>query len=108
MRVVLDGGDCQLGLESTIVACLDGKVQLLRPGSVTLSQLRARGRRGADARPRRRPPRVPGSGGAHYAPTTPLSVVPTGELEALVAELTEAGQRIAVLAQHPPLRHLSV
>jgi hypothetical protein len=29
--------------------------------------------------------------------------VPSGELEALVAELTEAGQRIAVLAQHPPL-----
>jgi L-threonylcarbamoyladenylate synthase len=39
VRVVLDGGDCKLGLESTIVACLDGQVQLLRPGSVTLSQL---------------------------------------------------------------------
>jgi L-threonylcarbamoyladenylate synthase len=48
-------------------------------------------------------PRVPGSGGAHYAPSTPLSVVSSGELEALVAELTEAGQRVAVLALHPPL-----
>ena len=34
VRVVLDGGDCKLGLESTIVACLDGKVRLLRPGSI--------------------------------------------------------------------------
>src|SRR5580692_12440440 len=39
VRIVLDGGDCKLGLESPIVACLDGKVQLLRPGAVTLSQL---------------------------------------------------------------------
>src|SRR5579872_6076756 len=37
--VILDGGECKLGLESTIVACLDGAVRLLRPGSVTLSQL---------------------------------------------------------------------
>src|SRR6202046_3148356 len=39
VRVVLDGGDCRLGLESTIVACLEGKVQLLRPGAITLSEL---------------------------------------------------------------------
>src|SRR5580658_6776177 len=40
VRVVLDGGDCKLGLESTIVACLDGQVRVLRPGSITVSQLR--------------------------------------------------------------------
>ena len=36
VRVVLDGGECKLGLESTIVACLDGQVRLLRPGSITV------------------------------------------------------------------------
>jgi L-threonylcarbamoyladenylate synthase len=102
VRVVLDGGDCRLGLESTIVACLDGKVQLLRPGAVTLSELeRVVGEVVTETSPQT--PRVPGSGGAHYAPNTPLTVVPSGELEALVAELTDGGQRIAVLAQHPPL-----
>jgi len=102
VRVVLDGGECRLGLESTIVACLDGKVQLLRPGSVTLSELeRVVGEVSTETTAQS--PRVPGSGGAHYAPSTPLSVVPSGELEALVAELTEAGQRVAVLALHPPL-----
>jgi L-threonylcarbamoyladenylate synthase len=100
VRVVLDGGDCRLGLESTIVACLDGKVQLLRPGSVTLSELVVGE---VLTETSAQTPRVPGSGGAHYAPSTPLAVVPTGELESLVSELTEAGQRIAVLAQHPPL-----
>ena len=102
VRVVLDGGDCRLGLESTIVACLDGKVQLLRPGAITLSELeRVVGE--VVTEPSAQSPRVPGSSGAHYAPTTPLSVVPGGELEELVASLTQGGQRIGVLALQPPL-----
>jgi L-threonylcarbamoyladenylate synthase len=102
VRVVLDGGECRLGLESTIVACLDGKVQLLRPGAVTLSQLeRVVGEVVTETSAQT--PRVPGSAGAHYAPMTPLSVVPSGELEGLVAELTQGGLRVAVLALHPPL-----
>src|SRR5256885_9916361 len=39
-RVILDGGECQIGLESTIVSFEDGGVRLLRPGSVTATQLR--------------------------------------------------------------------
>jgi len=102
VRVVLDGGDCKFGLESTIVACLDGQVQLLRPGSVTLSQLEqvvgaVQTERTAHT------PRVPGSGGAHYAPVTPLSVVASDQLEQQVALLTDAGVRVGVLAQHPPM-----
>src|ERR1700674_759218 len=70
VRVVLDGGECRLGLESTIVACLDGKVQLLRPGAVTLSQLeRVVGEVVTETSAQT--PRVPGSAGAHYAPMTP-------------------------------------
>ena len=38
VRVILDGGDCMLGLESTIVACLDGKVQLLAAVSKDLEK----------------------------------------------------------------------
>jgi L-threonylcarbamoyladenylate synthase len=103
VRLVLDGGECKLGLESTIVACLNGNVQLLRPGAVTLSQLERVV--GGEVLTQSTAPtvRVPGSAGAHYAPTTPLSVIPSEELEALVASLTEGGLRVAVLAQHPPL-----
>ena len=67
VKVVLDGGECQVGLESTIVSCLDGDVRLLRPGAVTLGQLRkvvGEVQIGAD----RSAPRVPGSMAAHYAP----------------------------------------
>src|SRR5208282_60744 len=41
VRVVLDGGECHIGLESTIVAFEGPTVRLLRPGSVTAAQIRA-------------------------------------------------------------------
>jgi L-threonylcarbamoyladenylate synthase len=103
VKVILDGGECQVGLESTIVSCLDGAVRLLRPGSVTLGQLRGivgDVQIGADTSS----PRVPGSAAAHYAPTTPLTIVPGGELDALADSLSDGGQRIAVLAQRLPLK----
>src|SRR5579863_6152744 len=40
VKVILDGGECQIGLESTIVALEGSKVRLLRPGAVTASQIR--------------------------------------------------------------------
>ena len=103
VKVILDGGECQLGLESTIVSCLDGEVRLLRPGSITLGQLRGVVGEvliGGD----KAAPRVPGSNASHYAPSTPLTIVPGGELDALAGSLSEGGQRIAVLAQRLPLK----
>jgi L-threonylcarbamoyladenylate synthase len=47
---------------------------------------------------------VPGSTAAHYAPGTPVAIVSGGELDVLAAGLSEGGQRIAVLAQRPPLK----
>jgi L-threonylcarbamoyladenylate synthase len=103
VKVILDGGECQVGLESTIVSCLDEQVRLLRPGSITLGSLRATVGEvliGADSAA----PRVPGSLAAHYAPATPLTIVPGGEIDALAESLSEGGQRIAVLAQRLPLK----
>jgi L-threonylcarbamoyladenylate synthase len=109
VRVILDGGECRLGLESTIVACLDGSVRLLRPGLITLSQLRgAVGE--VQSGPNADAPRTPGSTRAHYAPRTPLRLVAGGLIERQAAELAASGQRIGVLAQRPPLgsyRHVT-
>ncbi|HVO00208.1 MAG TPA: L-threonylcarbamoyladenylate synthase [Steroidobacteraceae bacterium] len=102
VRVVLDGGECKVGLESTIVACVNGEVRLLRPGHITLSQLRqVVGEVGSG--PAGNTPRVPGSATAHYAPVTPLRLVSAGQLERLAQELSQGGVRIGVLAQRPPL-----
>jgi len=109
IRVVLDGGECKVGLESTIVACLNGAVRVLRPGQITLTQLRREvGEVLSGGAPDA--PRMPGSPVAHYAPVTPVRLVPGGHIEGLAAELTGGGRRVAVLAQRPPLgtfRHVT-
>ena len=103
VRVILDGGECQIGLESTIVSCADDAVRLLRPGAITASQLREVAGNlllGGDLQS----PRVPGSTPSHYAPVTPMTIVPSGEIDARADELSSGGRRIAVLAQRLPLK----
>ncbi|HYL03669.1 MAG TPA: L-threonylcarbamoyladenylate synthase [Steroidobacteraceae bacterium] len=103
VRLVLDGGECQLGLESTIVAFEGPIVRLLRPGSVTAGQIRAVvGDLAIGAA--QESPRVPGSTPAHYAPSTPMTIVPAGEIDAQADAASRGGKRIAVLAQRLPLR----
>ena len=101
VAMVLDGGDCTVGLESTIVACLDGRVTLLRPGSISRSQVADVVGRvddpGADA------PRVPGRERSHYAPGTPLSIVEEPHLREAVEAALAAGLRVAVLARSAPM-----
>ncbi|MEO7773911.1 MAG: L-threonylcarbamoyladenylate synthase [Steroidobacteraceae bacterium] len=103
VKVILDGGESRVGLESTIVSVLDGVVRLLRPGGVALSALR---KVAGDVLvgPDLASPRVPGSKVSHYAPLTPLTLVSSGQIDALADSLSEGGQRIAVLAQRLPLK----
>jgi L-threonylcarbamoyladenylate synthase len=103
VRVVLDGGESQVGLESTIVACGPDGVRLLRPGAVTLAQLR---QVAGDVQvgPTGSAPRVPGSTPTHYAPVTPMTIVPADEIDTRAEDASEGGRRIAVLAQRLPLK----
>ena len=103
VKVVLDGGESQIGLESTIISVDGPSVRLLRPGAVTAGQLRtvvSELLMGPDLES----PRVPGSTPSHYAPATALVIVPAGEIDAQAAALSEGGKRIAVLAQRLPLK----
>ncbi len=95
--LVLDGGDCAVGLESTIVACLGGRVTLLRPGAVSRSQVADIV--GAVADPDATAPRVPGRRRSHYAPGTPLEIADGPRLRRAVENAIGAGERIAVLAR---------
>jgi L-threonylcarbamoyladenylate synthase len=97
VALVLDGGNCEVGLESTIVACLDGRVTLLRPGAVSRSQLADVV--GAVTDPDDSAPRAPGRQRSHYAPATPLAIVDAADLHREVQEAVAAGGRVAVLAR---------
>jgi L-threonylcarbamoyladenylate synthase len=103
VKVILDGGECQIGLESTIVSFDGQNVRLLRPGGITAAQIRQVVGElliGANLES----PRVPGGTPSHYAPTTPMGIVPAGEIDAHAAALSEGGRRVAVLAQRLPLK----
>jgi L-threonylcarbamoyladenylate synthase len=71
---VLDGGPCQVGVESTVVDFPDDRPRLLRPGGVTIEQIEAVvGRlRLGEANDKR--PASPGQLPRHYAPSTPLKL----------------------------------
>jgi L-threonylcarbamoyladenylate synthase len=66
----LDGGPCAIGLESTVVAVLDGPVRLLRAGGVTRAELEAIVGPLAAAEDDAR--RSPGRLTRHYAPEAPM------------------------------------
>ena len=101
VRIVLDGDDCKIGLESTIVSCVGDVPRVLRPGTITVSQLRACVP-SIQVGPNPSSPRVPGSMSRHYSPTTPVNVVPSRRLEIVMNEFTAKEEKVAVLAQRPP------
>jgi L-threonylcarbamoyladenylate synthase len=103
IKVVLDGGECKLGLESTIVACVGDALRVLRPGNIGISQLRAIVPT-IQIGPNPSAPRVPGSASRHYAPATPVNVIPSRRLEQVMNEATVNHEKVAVLAQRPPGR----
>lgn len=106
--VILEGGDCEVGLESTIVSLLEAVPRILRPGVIGQAALeqalgmRVRGVAAAEAPgSSASAPRVPGSTLRHYAPRTPLELVPAGGLAAAVSEASAQGLRVATLACPP-------
>ena len=105
--VLLDGGESPIGLESTIVSCLDDAVRLLRPGFITRSQLEAVvGEMAVGGAV----PRSSGDQAFHYAPATPLAIVSSENLETYAGEFVARQEKVAVLAMRPPLqtqRHMT-
>ena len=74
--LVLDGGPCQVGVESTIVQVSEGQVVVLRPGGTSLEMIEQITNRIAFAAPcLDTVPLAPGQLPSHYAPRTPLELV---------------------------------
>ena len=71
----IDGGPCAVGVESTVVSVLDGRVALLRPGSVTRDALEAVvGPLARVGEPGGEGHRSPGRLTLHYAPDAPVRI----------------------------------
>ena len=93
---VVDGGPCDVGIESTIVDMSHGIPAVLRPGRITAQQVAAAlGMDLTESTIGR--PRVSGSLDSHYAPRLPLKIVPQETLENYLK--TRASTPVAVLSR---------
>ena len=100
--LVLDGGPCRAGIESTVVDLSTTPARVLRPGVIAARAIeRVIGRpvdtprvvAAADA-----PARSPGTRARHYAPRTPAVLFDPDDWP---APLERAGGRVCVLARTP-------
>ena len=97
IAAVVDGGASPVGVESTIVACLDGHVRLLRPGGITRQAIESVLGRPLDRAPDGPAdrPLAPGLLASHYAPAAPVRLdavdIRPGEAALLLGPAQPAG-----------------
>ena len=99
--MVIDGGPCDVGIESCIVDCSRGRPVLLRPGVLTRAQIEAAAGEplhDSDAAS----PRASGTLETHYAPRAALRVMPSGMLHTALQMLGDSPLKLAVYSQSLP------
>jgi len=73
--VILDGGPCRVGVESTVLSLLRDPPLILRPGGVTREELEAALGQAVEVRASSARPLSPGQLERHYATRTPLALL---------------------------------
>lgn len=96
--LVLDGGPCRVGIESTIIDCTRGAPMLLRPGVLTTQEIEAAlghplAGAGADA------PRASGSLESHYAPNARVRLMDARSLQTALDLLGAEAASIATYSR---------
>lgn len=96
--LVLEGGESEVGIESTIVDLSSGDPVLLRPGRISAAEIEAESKLKL-AESRGGAPRHSGGLERHYAPRTPARLVETFRLD---QEIARHADKVAVLAFSRP------
>lgn len=95
--LILDGGPCEVGLESTIISFSEKKPSLLRPGGLALEEIEAIIGKVKTYPAGERAPSSPGRLPRHYAPKTPILIDRwKGDIESY------RGKRVGLLAFREP------
>ncbi|HEX7126517.1 MAG TPA: L-threonylcarbamoyladenylate synthase, partial [Thermodesulfobacteriota bacterium] len=98
--LVLDGGPCRVGVESTVVSLAGERPRLLRPGGVPLEGIESVIGPVEVAAPSARSPEAPGQLPSHYAPRTPLVLLGSRDDPARLAR-RRPDERVGLLALAP-------
>jgi L-threonylcarbamoyladenylate synthase len=101
LPLVLDGGPCEIGIESTIVDLTQGNARVLRPGRIGLDAISsvlgvevALGTTSAS-------PRASGTLASHYAPRTPAELIERTALARRLQRARQDEERVALLVLGP-------
>ncbi len=113
---VLDGGQCTVGIESTIIDLSGDVPRILRPGMITLEQIEAvlksaknsgksdkTDKSKQDTDSTSVAPRAPGTLSSHYAPSTGLKLFAHENLPRAIATAENLMLRVAVMAFSDPI-----
>lgn len=100
VSLVLDGGPCQVGIESTIISVLDETPRILRPGMITRENIEDRlGIKVEIAyKEKTQDIKAPGTLESHYAPDTAVALVSRDDLPSLIERLNKQGKTFVLLA----------
>lgn len=94
--LVLDGGACEVGVESTIVDVTGARARILRPGRIRAAQIEAV-LEGALDRSLAGAPRASGTLASHYAPSRPTFAFSGEGLAILLQAMADAGKRVGLI-----------
>lgn len=100
--LILDGGACTVGIESTIVDCSRGEPVVLRPGHIAPAHLEAVIGRLPLIETASGAPRVSGSLAAHYAPQTPMRLISSERLLDFLNAQRHKGDTCGVISHSQP------
>lgn len=102
--LVLDGGACDVGIESTIIDCTRSVPVLLRPGAITRAQIEAvcgMAPRSPDEVAEGATPRASGTLESHYAPTARVRLMDAKALQTGLDLLGSDAAHLAIYARSP-------
>lgn len=102
--VILDGGNCGIGIESTIIDCTGDFPRILRPGMITIEMIETR----LGLSPRwgdtiEKTPRVSGALDSHYAPRTKTHLFSAEKINDLIENSNT--KNIVILSMRKPHSH---
>ena len=106
--LILDGGECEVGIESTIVDCTRGVPVLLRPGQISRTQIeQACGLKLVSPEAlNTEAPRASGTLESHYAPSAKVRLMSQAEWQRALVALGPHAQNLALWSHQRPASDL--
>lgn len=108
---VLDGGQCAVGIESTIIDLSGDAARILRPGMITMQEIEDVLKKSGGSKDKADEgsassvaPRAPGSLSSHYAPSTGLKLFSHENLPRALATAENLMMKVSVMAFSDPIK----